>query len=385
MAKRRSASRAHSRQTAVARERIKRLKASMRAHPLSHFIVTDPTDVGYLTGFLGGDSVLILGPGRPVIVSDSRYDEELDPQRPLARIVMRDGAMSGAIAGVLEPHARGGKLEAVGVQREHMTLATEGALRKAFKSRRVPVGSITPTDGLVGALRKVKAADELRQIRAAIGVQQEALEEALEYLSAGMTEIEFAAELEYQMKRRGSSAPGFGTIVAAGANASLPHYRPSPHAVIRRGSPVLIDWGATVDGYRGDMTRVVCPGRWPREIREIYAIVLEAHEAAVASLKPGARCVDVDAAARGVIAGAGYGDRFGHGLGHGLGMNVHEAPGLNRHAGEATLEPGHVVTIEPGIYLPGIGGVRIEDDYAVTARGSKNLCTLPKDIDWATR
>lgn len=356
----------------------------MKRASVSHLLVTNPVDVGYLTGFLGGDSVLLVGPGKPVIISDSRYDEELEPQRPLAKVVMRDGAMSAAIAAVIDPQAKDGKIDSIGVQTEHLTLAAERGLRDAFKNRRIPVSLLAPTAGLVGKLRAVKSKDELTLIRGALGIQQDALLEALGNLKPGMTELGFRAELEYQMMRRGSAEAGFGTIVAAGANGSLPHYTPSALVKIKRGSPLLIDWGATHNGYRGDMTRVVCLGRWPREIREIYGIVLDAHLAAVSALKPGARCADVDAAARRVIDKAGYGDRFGHGLGHGLGMDVHESPSLSRHAGDAVLEEGHVVTIEPGIYLPGIGGVRLEDDYAVTARGSRNLCSLPKDIDWAS-
>lgn len=356
----------------------------MKRASVSHLLVTNPVDVGYLTGFLGGDSVLLVGAGKPVILSDSRYDEELDPQRPLARIVMRDGSMHAAIAGIIAPLARSGRVDSIGIQTEHLTLAAERGLREAFKSRRIPARLLAPTTGLVGGLRIRKSKEELALIRGAIGIQQDALLEALKALKPGMTELGFRAELEYQMMRRGSTAAGFSTIVAAGANGSLPHYSPSAQVKIKRGSPLLIDWGATHDGYRGDMTRVVCLGRWPRQIREIYAVVLDAHRTAASKLKPGARCADVDAAARRVIDKAGYGDRFGHGLGHGLGMNVHEAPSLSRHAGDSVLEEGHVVTIEPGIYLPGIGGVRLENDYAVTARGSRNLCTLPTDIDWAS-
>ncbi len=377
--KRPASARAH----AAAADRMKRLRAAMRRATLSHLIVSNPIDVGYLTGFLGGDSVLIVGPGKPVLISDGRYEEELEPFAPLCKIVMRAGLMTDAIAQVMRSmHDRGG-LSAVGVQRDHMTIGEEQALREALKKHRVPVGVLRPTGGLVAAMRKVKGPEEIRLISRAIEIQQDALVAALGHLRAGMTEIEFAAELEYQMKSRGSTQPGFTTIVAAQANGSHPHYRPDD-TPIRRNSPLLIDWGATWMGYHGDMTRTFALGRWPAPVKEIYKIVLEAHEAAAAALKPGRTGAQVDAAARRVIEEAGYGPCFAHGLGHGLGMNVHESPRLSRLSEHEVLEPGHVVTIEPGIYLPGIGGVRIEDDYLVTARGSRNLCSLPRDLEWAS-
>lgn len=355
----------------------------MRGASVSHLVVTSPVDVGYLTGFLGGDSVLLVGAGKPVMISDSRYEEELEHFRPVVKVVMRFGTMTDAIAAVVRHAHDAGGVDGLGVQREHMTLADEHALCASLRKQRLPMRLLTPTSGLVGALRNVKGPDEIRLIREAIRIQQDALLATLGSIRSGMSEIELAAELEFQMKSRGSSAPGFETIVAAQANGSLPHYRPGS-TLIRRNEPILIDWGATWMGYHGDMTRTLALGRWPRQIREIHAIVREAHEAAAAALKPGRTGAEVDAVARGVIERAGYGDRFGHGLGHGLGMDVHESPRLSRLATNDVLEPGNVVTIEPGIYLPGIGGVRIEDDYVVTERGSRNLCDLPRDIEWAS-
>jgi Xaa-Pro aminopeptidase len=186
------------------------------------------------------------------------------------------------------------------------------------------------------------------------------------------------------MKCRGSPKPGFETIIAARANGSHPHYRPGPQK-LGRNQGLLIDWGATYAGYHGDMTRVVCWGKWPKQLAEIYAIVLEAHEAAAAALRPGALTREIDKIARDIITGAGYGEQYGHGLGHGIGLDGHEEPRLSHMMAGTPLEPGHMVTVEPGIYLPGVGGVRIEDDYLITARGSENLCSLPRSLKWATR
>ncbi len=365
----------------TARGRMKRLRVTLRELGVGHAVITNPVDVGYLTGFLGGDSVLVVGTGKPTIISDRRYEEELDAFRPIAKITMRSGTMSGAIAEVLgELHERG-SLDGVALQADHLTVGAESALREACK-KKVPVRSIRHASGLVADLRIAKDESEIRHIRAAARIQQDALLAALEYLRPGMTELEFTAELEYQMKTRGSSTPAFGTIVAAGANGSHPHYSPAD-VPIARNSTLLIDWGATHMGYRSDMTRTFGFGRWPRQMREVYGVVLEAHEAAASAIKPGVTGRELDAIARKVITDAGYGEAFAHSLGHGLGMDVHENPRLSAQSDDV-LDTGHVVTIEPGIYLPGIGGVRIEDDYAVTPRGRRNLCTLPKDIEWAT-
>lgn len=355
----------------------------MRRASVSHLVVSNPVDVGYLTGFLGGDSYLVVAPGKPVLISDGRYEEDLEPFRALCRVVIRQGSMTEAVADLLRALADRGGVESVGVQNEHLTLGEEQALRAAIKRRRLPARVLAPTSGLVSGLRMVKDPGEVRLISRALEIQQAALVASLGSLRSGMTELEFAAELEHQMKARGSTNPGFSTIVAAGANASRPHYHPGD-AKIRRNDILLIDWGATWKGYHGDMTRTFALGRWPAPMKEVYKVVLEAHEAAAHALRPGRTGAEIDAVARAVIDKAGYGDRFSHGLGHGLGMNVHESPRLGKLAGADILEPGHVVTIEPGIYLPGVGGVRIEDDYLVTPRGRRNLCALPRDIGWAS-
>ncbi|MEO1510561.1 MAG: M24 family metallopeptidase, partial [Planctomycetota bacterium] len=271
----------------------------------------------------------------------------------------------------------------LGVQGEHVTLQGRDAIKKAFKKARLPESKLYATEGLVGDLRERKDASEIALIRAAAKIQEEALEATLPQIQIGMTEFEVCAVLEYEMKVRGSTAPGFTTIVAAQANGALPHYRPGTTRV-KRGEPLLIDWGAIVDGYHSDMCRTFNFGRWSAQMREIYEIVREAQRLAINALGPGVPTREVDRAARDHITKHGYGKEYNHGLGHGLGLQVHEEPRLSHMTADDVLEPGHVVTIEPGIYLPGIGGVRIEDDYAVTERGRQRLTTLPTDIEWCT-
>jgi len=184
------------------------------------------------------------------------------------------------------------------------------------------------------------------------------------------------------MMMRGAEGAGFDPIVAAEANGSKPHYTPSAKVKLRKGKPLLIDWGAKVDGYVSDLTRTFGFGGMPAKVREIYEIVLEAQLAAIATIRPGIELRVVDKAARSVICDAGYGEQFGHGLGHGIGLDVHESPGMSfRSKKGAVLEEGMVVTVEPGIYLPGIGGVRIEDDVLVTAKGKRVLSNYPKGLD----
>lgn len=352
-------------------ERLHRLLAATDAEAL---LVTNPQDVAYLTGFLGGDSYLLVTSGKSIVISDFRYQEELEPIRPLADIHIRRQGMTQAVAEVISSR----KISRCGIQAESMNIAEMEAI-----SRHLAPNSLVSTTGLVGQLRAKKDGTEVALIKKAIRIQQDALNAVLPTLEPGQTELEVAARIESEMKTRGSREPGFQTIVAAKANGSLPHYRPGKEKLAKN-KPVLIDWGAVFQGYHGDMTRVFTLGAWPLKIREIYQIVLDAHLAAAAGLAPGKTTHEIDAIARSYIVKHGYGEHFGHGLGHGMGLNGHEDPRLNPMFASQVLQPGNVVTIEPGIYLPGLGGVRIEDDFLVTEDGSENLCTLPKDLKWAT-
>lgn len=354
--------------------RLRRLREAMGGQELSHLLITNPLDVGYLTGFLGGDSYLVLGPGRPVLVSDFRYGEELAEFASLCEIVIRKRSMGEAIAELLS----GSGVERVGIQAEVMTVAERDSLAKKIGTKRVAA-----TLGLVMRMRAVKDAAEIALIKRAVKVQEEALKAILPTLEPGITELEVAARLEAEMKSRGSSKPSFETIVAARANGSMAHYRPST-TKLAANQPVLIDWGAIWQGYHSDMTRTFTLGKWPKQIAEIYAIVLEAHQKAAAALAPGKSTSEIDKIAREHIAAAGYGDKFGHGLGHGIGLQTHEEPRLSHMLAGSKLETGHVCTIEPGIYLPGVGGVRLENDYVITETGAQNLCTLPMTLEWAT-
>lgn len=357
--------------------RVARLAEETRSLELSHFLVTNPADVGYFTGFLGGDSVLVVGGPKPVVVSDFRYQEELEPLRGKFEVVIRKRSMGEALGELL---AGFGGDTRIGIQAEHMTVAERDALAKKLGGPK----KLASTTGVAIGMRRTKDASEVELIKKAIKIQQDALLAILPELKPGQSESDIAGRLEAQMKSRGASGTAFGTIVAARANGSHPHYHPSDKVKTAANQPLLIDWGAIYKGYRGDMTRTFTFGKWPKKIAEIYAIVLEAHELAAAALAPGKMTSDIDAIARKHIDAAGFGEHFGHGLGHGLGIDTHEEPRLSHMVKGSRLEPGHVVTIEPGIYLPGVGGVRIEDDYLITATGATNLCSLPRTMEWST-
>lgn len=355
------------------RRRVGRLRRLLGERGLDALLITSPNDILYLTGFVGEASVALVGPKKLWILSDFRFQEELEPLKAFATVIIRTGPMGAAMAALVNDTG----FKRVGVQSDVMTAAAKSTLAKGVGARR-----LVDAPGLLSGLRAVKDEQELATIRAAIRVQERALALTLPTIKPGQPEVEIAAQLEFECRRLGAEGMSFGTIVAANANGSRPHYRAGA-AKTKQGGTLLIDWGARVGGYCSDMTRTFALGRWSPRMREVYRIVLEAHEAGVSAVRAGMRCRDVDAAARSVIERAGYGAEFGHSLGHGIGLDIHEEPRVAKEV-DRELESGMVITIEPGIYLPGLGGVRIEDDIVVGPRGGRSLCSLPKDLSWAT-
>lgn len=358
--------------------RQERLRRSFSQAEIDALLVSTEKDIRYLTGFIGHDSLLLIHADGAAIISDARYDEFLNPWRDagaeaLGKVVM---GTRHRLEETVRSLCEASRLKRLGVQAEHMTL-----LRKTKLSAALSGASLVETTGLVATLRMKKDAMEVATIRRAIGIQQDALAAVLDELELGMSETQFCAALEFEMKSRGASGPSFDAIIGAGANSSVPHHL-TGQTTIREGV-LLVDWGAAVDGYHADLTRTFGVGSMPAKIREIYAIVLEAQLAAIDAIAPGKVCAEIDAVARKIISDAGYGEQFGHGLGHGLGMDTHEPPFFNSLQTDVVLEPGMVMTVEPGIYLPGVGGVRIEDDVLVAEGGAEVLSDWPKDIERA--
>ncbi|MEM6393053.1 MAG: aminopeptidase P family protein [Planctomycetota bacterium] len=360
--------------------RLRSLRRRLRDAELDALLILNPTDTHYLTGFSGEDSWTLVHTraggvgGGVVIFSDGRFDEQIRREAPWAKAVMRDKGLSDELAKWVDKRKT---LKRIGTQPGRVTLPLRKALVKALGAK---AWDFKFDDGLAKQ-RAVKDAGEVKLIEKALRIQEKAFTETMAVLTPGMTELEACAELEYRMKRGGSLRPSFETIVAADANAAMAHARPGTTKLKRNGL-VLFDWGAVVQGYCSDMTRVVGLGGMKPKMREVYQIVLEAQLAGIDAVKPGVSFADADAAARKVIEDAGYGEAFSHSLGHGLGLDIHEWPGLSKRQ-KGVFEVGMVVTIEPGIYLPGVGGVRIEDDVLVTAKGCRVLSRLPKTLDWA--
>jgi Xaa-Pro aminopeptidase len=266
-------------------------------------------------------------------------------------------------------------VEVLGLEAAHVSWARQRVLAEDW----FPRARLVPTVGLVEGLRRRKDAGEVDRIESACRIADEALARVRPQLSAGATEVEFGRVLDFQMRELGASGPSFETIVASGPNAAKPHHRPGG-STIGRGAPIVIDFGALVDGYCSDMTRTVWLGEIDdRQLRHAVDVVMASQAAGVAAVKPGARCADVDGACRSVIAEAGWAAAFVHGTGHGVGLDIHEAPAVAATSTD-TLEPGHVVTVEPGVYFPGLGGIRIEDTVVVTEDGCRTLTTTPKDL-----
>lgn len=357
----------------TARRRRAVLRKARRQAALQALLVTDPPDVRYLSGFSGEDSFLLLGDGWAVLITDSRYDEQARGECGDIEIHVRTGPIFAAVADALS----GRRVRSLGVQAEHLTLAGRERLQAAVGGKRLRAIRRAASD-----LRMVKDEAEITAIRRAVRAAETGFRNLVSAGAEsliGRSERDVAAELDYHVRLAGAEGPSFETIVAAGPHASLPHYRPGATR-LRRGQGVLIDWGARMDGYCSDLTRVIFLDRIPPRFGEMYETVRRAQAAAIDSIRSGVARRTPDRAARKILKDAGLEERFTHGLGHGIGLDIHEAPSVSRTAG-GRLRAGMIVTVEPGVYLPGEGGVRIEDDVLVTVEGARRLGRLSRNLD----
>ncbi|HVL95461.1 MAG TPA: aminopeptidase P family protein [Solirubrobacteraceae bacterium] len=352
--------------------RADRVAARLADAGVDCLLVASAVNLRYLTGFTGSNGLCVLGPGVRRFATDFRYverarrevagfDHERAPRDFLA--VLAGGWPDRPVR--------------LGFEDQHVSVRTHARLRELLPER----VELVAAGGLVERERAVKDAGELEAIAAAAALADDALREVLGGGVAGRTERQVAAAIDAALRRRGAE-PSFEPIVAAGPNGSAPHAAPAD-VPIPRDTLVTIDWGARLDGYCSDCTRTFATGEVPDEMRAIYDLVERAQAAALDAVRPGPSGREVDAVARHMIGAAGHAEHFGHGLGHGVGLEVHEAPRLATTADDA-LEPGNVVTVEPGVYVPGLGGVRIEDLVAVAPGGRRVLSGLGKALTTVT-
>ncbi|HKO26036.1 MAG TPA: Xaa-Pro peptidase family protein [Solirubrobacteraceae bacterium] len=350
--------------------RADKLAAQLTGAGVDAVLITELVNVRYLTGYTGSNGLALIAPDTRAFVTDFRYVEQA------AEEVDRDFDRLKASVDLLEAVTDAlptGELR-LGFETAHVSVREHERLRGLLPDRI----ELIATNGLVEQLRAVKDPGELAAIRAAAALADEAFEQLIAGGLVGRTERDLALELEFDMRRRGAEQPSFSPIVAAGPHGALPHA--SPRAVeVRRGDMVVIDWGAQLNGYCSDCTRTVAAGAADDHAREIYQLVLDAQLAGLDAVKAGADGREVDGVARDTIEAAGHGEHFGHGLGHGVGLDVHEAPRLSQRS-DSVLEPGNIVTVEPGVYLPGDLGVRIEDLVLVTDDGREIFTALAKEL-----
>ena len=355
--------------------RLARLRDRLVTEQLDALLVTKLANVRYLTGFTGSAAMLLVAAHDALFVTDGRYTEQSKEQLAAAsvdaevriEIGLTAAAQQAALAAMTAPGSR------LGLEDHSVTWADQRGFVATFAGV-----ELVPAGALVEDLRRVKDPGEVDRIRRACAIADDAFQALLPRLADGVTERQFALELEFAMRERGASGNSFDPIIAAGPNGAKPHARPSDR-VIGRNELVVCDFGCIVDGYCSDMTRTVSLGDPGPDARHLYSVVLASQQAGRALVSADVACSDIDRASRDVIAEAGWADAFSHSTGHGVGLEIHEAPRVAA-TGRDTLVLGDVVTVEPGVYLPGIGGVRIEDTVVVAAAGSEPLTLTPKDL-----
>ncbi len=353
----------------IRENRVAALRQALPAE-IDAVVVTHEISQRYLTDFAFTDGYLLLTRERAFLLTDARYIEAVTAKvTDTFEILLFAGNALLQMDGLLTDC--GAKV--VGYEERHLSCAALANFKEKWSTRK-----LAPIGNALDGLRICKDATEIDAMVRAQRIAEAALAALLGRIDTAWTEVRLAAELEYEMRVRGAEGVAFETIAVSGSASSLPHGVPR-NLPLERGF-LTMDFGAIADGYRSDMTRTVCIGPADAEMKRIYQTVLEAQLAGLAVLAPGVDCGRADAIARAVIEGAGYGEYFGHSLGHGVGLDIHEEPRLSKAATGTPLAPGHVVTVEPGIYLPGKYGVRIEDMAVITVNGIQNLTLAPKEL-----
>lgn len=348
--------------------KLQQLRAQFNEHQIDAMLVTNPINVSYLSGFTGDDSYILVTKDEAIFLTDARYTEQVKHETEGFRLVERKSTLlEEVIREVKETNVK-----TVGFEEEYVTFATYQLFEKYIDAKMVGVA------GSIEKLRLIKTPEEIKIIKVACGIVDQTFDYILSFIKPGMTELQVSNEMEHHMRKLGAKSSSFDTIVASGWRSALPHGT-ATDKIIEKGDIVTLDFGALYNGYISDTTRTIAVGEPSDQLKEIYDIVLNAQIHGVDALKPGMTGKEADAVTRDYITKHGYGEAFGHSTGHGIGREVHEAPGLS-HRSSTVLQPGMCVTCEPGIYIPGVGGVRIEDDVLITETGHEVLTRSKKDL-----
>lgn len=340
---------------------------------LDAMLVAFSPNLRYLTGFTGSNGNLLVTPDRAILFTDPRYTMQATSETA-CQVRIAKGPLAAAVSAAL----RRMKLRRVGYEPARMTCDLLESLRSKLPMRATLEPVKEPATGWIEELRTIKSPDEIERIRHSVETNSRAFEQAVARVKPGMKESDLAAELEYRMRRLGAEKPSFETIVAGGARSAWPHAQPTA-STLKPGDLTIVDMGAMQDGYASDMTRMLFLGAPDAEVKRTYRAVLEAQLAAIDAVRPGVKASAVDAAARGVLKGYGLDAAFVHSTGHGLGLEIHEPPRIGKRS-KAMLQAGMAITIEPGVYLEGFGGIRIEDTVIVTETGCEVLTPTSKEL-----
>ncbi|SDI95983.1 M24 family metallopeptidase [Salimicrobium halophilum] len=347
---------------------VERIRESMKNKNIDALLVVSDKNRRYITGFTGTSGAVLITATSAKLVTDFRYIEQAEDQVEDFEIVEHKGPMSKEIATQLKKD----EVKRIGFEKDHMTYGVYETFQAAID------GEMIPVSGMVEELRLVKTDEEISILRDAAKIADEAFDHILSFIKPGVREIDVSNELEFFMRKKGATSSSFDIIVASGYRSALPHGVASEKK-IESGELVTLDFGALYKGYCSDITRTIAVGEISEKQKEIYSTVLEAQKAGMNGLRAGLTGKEADALTRDVINAKGYGQYFGHSTGHGIGLDVHEGPGLS-HRSDVELKPGMVVTVEPGIYVQGIGGCRIEDDTVITESGNEPLNDSPKEL-----
>lgn len=348
--------------------KLKKVRNLLMEYEIDALLVTNPFNRRYMTGFTGTAGVVLISMDDAVFITDFRYTEQAEKEIDGFRIVQHPRTIIEEVAEQSKKMA----LETVGFEKDDLTFGQYELYRDKLEA------DLKPVSGIVEKLRMVKTEEELAVLRQAAKIADDAFAHICTYIRPGITELEVSNELEMYMRSQGAASSSFSTIVASGLRGALPH-GVATDKVIEMGELVTLDFGALYNGYISDITRTIAVGQPSEKLKEMYEVTLAAQELALKEIKPGMTGIEADAIARDYIKSKGYGEAFGHSTGHGIGLEVHEGPALSFRSG-TVLEPNMVVTVEPGIYLPGIGGVRIEDDIIMTENGNERLTHSPKEL-----